>query len=73
MISDNFAGKPSPFCNLKCVKLPHECNESSIPGALRSYLIGGSSVGTIVTAFPRVFNESIIILLDNSRHILSFF
>ncbi|KAL1804252.1 hypothetical protein DCAR_0935908 [Daucus carota subsp. sativus] len=57
MISDNFAGKPSPFHNLKCIKLPHECSESSIPGALRSYLIGGSSAGTIVTTFPWGRNE----------------
>ncbi|XP_063940624.1 F-box/LRR-repeat protein At3g26922-like isoform X2 [Daucus carota subsp. sativus] len=69
MISDNFAGKPSPFCNLKCVKLPHECNESSIPGALRSYLIGGSSVGTIVTAFPRdtiPCTEAVSMIAQNS-------
>ncbi|KAK1403015.1 F-box domain-containing protein [Heracleum sosnowskyi] len=52
-ISDDLASKPSPFHNLKYVKLPQDYNESSISTALRSYLLGGSSRGTIVTSPPR--------------------
>ncbi|XP_074381010.1 uncharacterized protein LOC141721791 [Apium graveolens] len=52
-ISDDLASKPSPFYNLKYVKLPLDYNESSMSTALRSYLLGGSSRGTIVTTSPR--------------------
>ncbi|XP_074346073.1 uncharacterized protein LOC141684836 isoform X2 [Apium graveolens] len=41
---------PSPFYNLKYVKLPHGCKETSISAALKSYLIDGSPTATFVTS-----------------------
>ncbi|KAK1403025.1 hypothetical protein POM88_002630 [Heracleum sosnowskyi] len=48
-ISKELRGRPSPFHNLKYVKLPHEYTESSISKSLKSYLLGGSSTATVVT------------------------
>ncbi|KAK1402925.1 hypothetical protein POM88_002530 [Heracleum sosnowskyi] len=45
---------PSPFKNLKHVKLPRGCEESSISTALRKYLLGGNPGATFVTALPQV-------------------
>ncbi|KAK1373438.1 hypothetical protein POM88_029631 [Heracleum sosnowskyi] len=53
LIFDFLASFPSPFYALKCVKLPHGCNEASISYTLRSYLLGGSPTATIVTASPQ--------------------
>ncbi|XP_063936142.1 putative FBD-associated F-box protein At5g53640 [Daucus carota subsp. sativus] len=52
LISD-FLGSSSPFYNLKYVKLPHGCKESSISTSLRKYLLGASPTATIVTTFPQ--------------------
>ncbi|KAK1402921.1 hypothetical protein POM88_002526 [Heracleum sosnowskyi] len=52
VISDFLGRIPSPFRNLKCVKLPRGYTESSIPSGLRSYLLGGSPRATIVTTLP---------------------
>ncbi|XP_074326151.1 uncharacterized protein LOC141664157 [Apium graveolens] len=51
--SDSLASISSPFYNLKCVKLPKECRASTIPSALKSYLLSGSPGATIVTSLPR--------------------
>ncbi|KAL8099199.1 hypothetical protein AgCh_031752 [Apium graveolens] len=52
-IFDFLLSFPSPFYDLKYVKLPHGCNEASISSTLRSYLLGGSPAATIVTALPQ--------------------
>ncbi|KAK1364172.1 hypothetical protein POM88_039733 [Heracleum sosnowskyi] len=49
-ISDFLASVPSPFCKVEYVKLPQEYKESSISGAVRSYLLGGSPKATIVAS-----------------------
>ncbi|KAK1403075.1 hypothetical protein POM88_002680 [Heracleum sosnowskyi] len=51
--ADFLASLPSPFYNLKIVKLPLGYKESSIFGALRSYILGGSPRATIVTTLPQ--------------------
>ncbi|XP_074380997.1 uncharacterized protein LOC141721784 [Apium graveolens] len=51
--ADFLASLPSPFYNLKIVKLPSTYKESSISGALRTYLLGGSPKATIVTTLPK--------------------
>ena len=49
LIADILASSPSPFCNLKCVMLPHGFKEENLSGSLRSYLFGGSPTATILT------------------------
>ncbi|XP_017255629.1 putative F-box/FBD/LRR-repeat protein At4g03220 [Daucus carota subsp. sativus] len=49
-IFDFLLSFPSPFYDLKFVKLPRGCNEANISSTLRSYLLGGSPTATIVTA-----------------------
>ncbi|KAK1386323.1 hypothetical protein POM88_024058 [Heracleum sosnowskyi] len=51
--SDSLASISSPFHKLKCVKLPKEYAESSIPSAFRSYLLSCSPGATIVTSLRR--------------------
>ncbi|KAK1365858.1 hypothetical protein POM88_041419 [Heracleum sosnowskyi] len=51
-ISDLLVSLPSPFYNLKFVKLPWGFKESSISSALRNYLLGGSPKAAIGTKFP---------------------
>ncbi|KAK1402909.1 hypothetical protein POM88_002514 [Heracleum sosnowskyi] len=48
-ISYLLVGLPSPFYKLTNVKLPRGYKESSIPEALRNYLLGGSPKASIVT------------------------
>ncbi|KAK1353373.1 hypothetical protein POM88_052508 [Heracleum sosnowskyi] len=52
-ILDFLAIFPSPFYNLKYVKLPHGFDETRITDILRSYLLGGSPTATIVTTLPK--------------------
>ncbi|XP_074344366.1 uncharacterized protein LOC141683527 [Apium graveolens] len=52
-IFDFLLGFPSPFYDLKYVKLPCGCNEGSISSTLKSYLLGGSPTATIVAALPQ--------------------
>ncbi|KAK1383981.1 hypothetical protein POM88_021716 [Heracleum sosnowskyi] len=52
-ISDLLVSLPSPFYNLKFVKLPWGFKESSISSALRNYLLGGSPKAAIGTKFPQ--------------------
>ncbi|KAK1348655.1 hypothetical protein POM88_054955 [Heracleum sosnowskyi] len=56
------ASLPSPFYNLKIVKLPPGYEESSMSCSLRTYLLGVSPKDTIVTTLPQVCVESIAIL-----------
>ncbi|XP_074373075.1 uncharacterized protein LOC141713516 isoform X1 [Apium graveolens] len=51
-ISAFLVSYPSPFYNLKYVKLPHGCEEAAISSNLRSYLLGASPTATIVTTLP---------------------
>ncbi|KAL1803205.1 hypothetical protein ACET3Z_031852 [Daucus carota] len=53
-ISNLLQSLPSPFSELKYVKLPTGCQESSISSALRSYLLGGSPNATFVTKLPQI-------------------
>ncbi|XP_074348094.1 uncharacterized protein LOC141686900 isoform X1 [Apium graveolens] len=53
-IPDIVAQVGSPFYNLKYLKLPQGCNESSICGSIKSYLLDGSPRVTIVTKIPQV-------------------
>ncbi|KAK1402933.1 hypothetical protein POM88_002538 [Heracleum sosnowskyi] len=57
---------PSPFKNLKHVKLPRGCEESSISTALRKYLLGGNPGATFVTALPQVAHTRACASLINS-------
>lgn len=45
---------PSPFYNLKYVKLPQGYKESSMSTTIRNYLLGGNPGATIVKALPQV-------------------
>lgn len=44
---------PSPFNNLKYVKLPRGCEQSSLC-TIKSYFLGGSPRAIIVTTLPKV-------------------
>ncbi|XP_074347889.1 uncharacterized protein LOC141686739 isoform X1 [Apium graveolens] len=56
-ISAFLVSYPSPFYNLKYVKLPHGCEEAAISSNLRSYLLGASPTATIVTThFENIMN-----------------
>ncbi|KAK1372648.1 hypothetical protein POM88_028841 [Heracleum sosnowskyi] len=55
-ISAFLTSHPSPFYNLKYVKLPHGCEEAAISSNLRSYLLGASPTATIVTTLPENTN-----------------
>ncbi|KAK1385472.1 hypothetical protein POM88_023207 [Heracleum sosnowskyi] len=52
-ISHFLASFPSPFYNLKRVKLPRGYKVSSMSSALRSYILGGSPRATIVTTLSQ--------------------
>ncbi|XP_074347836.1 uncharacterized protein LOC141686684 isoform X3 [Apium graveolens] len=52
-IPNYLASFPSPFRNLKCVKLPRGYKESTMSSALRSYLLGGSPRATIVSTLSQ--------------------
>ncbi|KAK1402946.1 hypothetical protein POM88_002551 [Heracleum sosnowskyi] len=54
-VLDYLTRVPSPFKNLKYVKLPQGCEESSISTALRMYLLGGNPGATFVTALPQIY------------------
>ncbi|KAL1805860.1 hypothetical protein ACET3Z_028928 [Daucus carota] len=54
-----FARLPCPFYNLKYLKLPHGCIESSISSVVRNYLLGGSPGATIVKPMPQVFYHTL--------------
>ena len=45
---------PSPFYQLKHVKVPQEHKDSSISADLKRYLLGRSPEATIVTKLPQV-------------------
>ncbi|KAK1357181.1 hypothetical protein POM88_050437 [Heracleum sosnowskyi] len=60
--ADFLASLPSPFYNLKIVKLPPGYEESNMSCSLRTYLLGVSPKDTIVTTLPQVCVESIAIL-----------
>ncbi|KAK1361508.1 hypothetical protein POM88_045982 [Heracleum sosnowskyi] len=51
--ADFLASLPSPFYNLKIVKLPPGYEESSMSCSLRTYLLGVSPKATIVTTLPQ--------------------
>ncbi|KAL8090776.1 hypothetical protein AgCh_040009 [Apium graveolens] len=51
--TDSLASLPSPFYDLKILKLPPGYKELSMPGALRIYLLGGSPKATIVTTLSQ--------------------
>lgn len=53
----------SPFNNLKYVKLPQGCRESSISGTTKSYLLGGSPGATMVTSLPKVLKISLLLII----------
>lgn len=44
---------PSPFYNLKYVRIPPDCKESSMSTYLKSYILDHSPKATIVAAFPK--------------------
>ncbi|KAK1402931.1 hypothetical protein POM88_002536 [Heracleum sosnowskyi] len=52
-ISDLYKLEPSPFYNLKYVKLPQGYEESSISTTLKKYLLGGNPRATMVTELPQ--------------------
>ncbi|KAK1379530.1 hypothetical protein POM88_026274 [Heracleum sosnowskyi] len=52
-ISDFLVSCPSPFNNLKYVKLPHGFKEASLTSTVRSYLLDGSPTATIVATVPQ--------------------
>ncbi|KAK1372650.1 hypothetical protein POM88_028843 [Heracleum sosnowskyi] len=49
-VSDFLARFPSPFYNLRHVKLPMGYHESSLSSTMKGYLLGGSPEASIVTA-----------------------
>ncbi|XP_074343887.1 uncharacterized protein LOC141683088 [Apium graveolens] len=49
-ISDFLARFPSPFYNLRHVKLPKGYHESSLSSTMKGYLLGGSPEASIMTA-----------------------
>ncbi|KAL8104614.1 hypothetical protein AgCh_028727 [Apium graveolens] len=51
-ISNLLVSSPSPFYNLKYVKLPNGF-EASLSSIVRSYLLGGSPTATIVSTVPQ--------------------
>ncbi|XP_017226430.2 putative F-box/FBD/LRR-repeat protein At3g56780 isoform X2 [Daucus carota subsp. sativus] len=53
-VSNSLGRVPSPFKNLKYVKLPQGNKESGISTTLRKYLLGGNPRATIVTSLPQV-------------------
>nr|XP_017234783.1 PREDICTED: FBD-associated F-box protein At5g38590-like isoform X2 [Daucus carota subsp. sativus] len=61
----DLASCSSPFYNLKCVKLPKEYRESSVPGFLRRYLLNGSPGATIVTSLPRTQTRAVSVAAEN--------
>ncbi|KAL1803113.1 hypothetical protein ACET3Z_031760 [Daucus carota] len=52
-VSNHLGRVPSPFKNLKYVKLPQGNKESGISTTLRKYLLGGNPRVTIVTSLPQ--------------------
>ncbi|KAL1832235.1 hypothetical protein ACET3Z_001886 [Daucus carota] len=52
-ISDSLVNSPPPFYNLKYVKVPKGCKESSLSTDLKCYLLGRSPEATIVTELPQ--------------------
>ncbi|KAL1803114.1 hypothetical protein ACET3Z_031761 [Daucus carota] len=60
-VSNNLGRVPSPFKNLKYVKLPQGNKESGISTTLRKYLLGGNPRATIVTSLPqRKLNHQVV-------------
>ncbi|KAK1379527.1 hypothetical protein POM88_026271 [Heracleum sosnowskyi] len=59
-ISNFLVSSPSPFYNLKCVKLPHGFEEASLSSIVRSYLLSGSPTATIVATLPPVHADRVI-------------
>ncbi|KAL1832212.1 hypothetical protein ACET3Z_001863 [Daucus carota] len=57
-VSDFLAHFPSPFYNLKYVKLPKGYQQSSLSGTLKGYLLGGSPEASIVTALTQCHNNT---------------
>lgn len=54
LVSDFLARFPSPFYNLKYVKLPKGYKESGLSSTIKGYLLGGSPEACIVTALTEV-------------------
>lgn len=52
-VSDFLSRFPSPFYNLKYVKLPKGFKESSLSSTIKGYLLGGSPKPSIVTALTQ--------------------
>uniref|UniRef100_A0A175YG98 F-box domain-containing protein n=1 Tax=Daucus carota subsp. sativus TaxID=79200 RepID=A0A175YG98_DAUCS len=52
-ISSLLVWLPSPFYNMKYIKVPKTYKKSNMSGALRNYLLGGSPRSTIVTTLPQ--------------------
>ncbi|XP_074347709.1 uncharacterized protein LOC141686584 [Apium graveolens] len=52
-VADYPVHPPSPFYNLKYVRIPTKCKISSMSAYLTSYLLDHSPEATIVTAFPK--------------------
>ncbi|XP_074347813.1 uncharacterized protein LOC141686669 [Apium graveolens] len=52
-VSDWYVGSPSPFYNLKYVRIPPGYRESSMSTYLKSYLLGNSPKAAIVTTCPK--------------------
>ncbi|KAK1379529.1 hypothetical protein POM88_026273 [Heracleum sosnowskyi] len=52
-ISNFLVSFPSPFYNLKYVKLPHGFKEARLSSILKSYLLDGSPTATIVATLPQ--------------------
>ncbi|KAK1402968.1 hypothetical protein POM88_002573 [Heracleum sosnowskyi] len=63
--ADFLASLPSPFCNLKIVKLPLKYKESSISTDLRNYLLGSSPRATIVTTLPQIMPMPVSVTSQN--------
>nr|XP_017217036.1 PREDICTED: putative F-box/FBD/LRR-repeat protein At4g03220 [Daucus carota subsp. sativus] len=71
-VSDFLARFPSPFYNLKFLKLPKGYQLSSLSGALKGYLLGGSPEASIVTGLTQYhFNpESDLVSLPGWKALL---
>ncbi|KAL1805851.1 hypothetical protein ACET3Z_028919 [Daucus carota] len=49
-----------PFYNLKHLKLPRGCEESSVSSAVRNYLLSGSPCASIVKPMPQIPGERLV-------------
>ncbi|KAK1402939.1 hypothetical protein POM88_002544 [Heracleum sosnowskyi] len=70
-VLDYLTRVPSPFKNLKYVKLPQGCEESSISTALRKYLLGGNPGATFVTALPQEYCIESVLFVHKLMHSVS--